>query len=144
EYILMLVGAIIVAIVILVFLFKTGGTASKNNGLQPELIAAEQLEPSYSFTIVIATNRPLTNYIPNSFSALYFNGHKNAEGKFFLTNYTVPGGYEYEISGKIPPSISSITYITTTGQTVTILPESGSSVPITPGGTFPFTITQIT
>ncbi|MEM3860777.1 MAG: hypothetical protein QW478_15515 [Candidatus Micrarchaeaceae archaeon] len=146
EYILMLAGAIIVAIVILVFVFKVGGTAAKSGGLQAELLGAEQYGTSAN-TIAIAVNEQLPGITSSGVVANVVAATGNSIPSGTITGvYNVSGGYEYLIAGTgtgMPTSISSITYSTSSGQ-VLILPESGTPVSVVADGSYPFTISQIT
>ncbi|MEM3860776.1 MAG: hypothetical protein QW478_15510 [Candidatus Micrarchaeaceae archaeon] len=95
EYILILVGAIIVIIAGLVFVLKTGGTATKSSGLQAELLGAEAVGTN---SIAFATNLQLpANATNNLVNITFTNG--NTSGNFSLIGpYKVAGGYEYEIT----------------------------------------------
>ncbi|MEM3846357.1 MAG: hypothetical protein QXU98_11740 [Candidatus Parvarchaeota archaeon] len=149
EYILMLAGAIIVAIVILVFVFKVGGTAAKSGGIQAQLLGAE-IPASSTNTLGIATNIQLPPYSSN----LIVNGvtisGSNSGNSIALNQYQVSGGYESlitfgnTISTANAIAITSITYTDTAGGTVVVLPASGTNVSVVPNGSFPFTISQIT
>ncbi|MEM4115747.1 MAG: class III signal peptide-containing protein [Saccharolobus sp.] len=141
EYILMLAGVLIVLVIALVFVFKTGGTAAKSGGLQAELLGAEYVGGASSNTIAIATNIQL----PAFSGATATVG--TVSGTIQPSVYQVPGGYEYEIiaSNSISSPITSITYTDSqTNANVLILPASGTQVSIVPNGSFPFTISQIT
>ncbi|MEM3845994.1 MAG: hypothetical protein QXU98_09860 [Candidatus Parvarchaeota archaeon] len=149
EYILMLAGAIIVAIVILVFVFKVGGTAAKSGGLQAQLLGAE-IPASSLNSLGIATNIQLPPYSSNLIvNGVSLNGGSSSGNTITLNQYQVSGGYEslitFEGVNSISAnSISSITYTDTAGSTVVILPASGTNVSVVPDGSFPFTISQIT
>ncbi|MEM3845993.1 MAG: DUF2341 domain-containing protein [Candidatus Parvarchaeota archaeon] len=134
EYILILAGVIIVIIAGLVFVLKTGGTATKSSGLQAELLSAEQVGAN---SIAFATNLQLPiNSTSNAVNIRYNND--NTSGNFSITGpYKVAGGYEYEITNIKALQQSS----SSSSNTIYIVPITITNNQNTPTGTYQQSIT---
>ncbi|MEM4115748.1 MAG: DUF2341 domain-containing protein [Saccharolobus sp.] len=134
EYILILAGVIIVIIAGLVFVLKTGGTATKSSGLQAELLSAEQVGTN---SIAFATNLQLPiNATNNLVNITFTNG--NTSGNFSLIGpYKVAGGYEYEITNIKALQQSS----SSSSNAIYIVPITITNNQNTPTGTYQQSIT---
>ena len=145
EYIFMLAVALIIIVVAIAFALGIGGKATKGGGVKAELLGAEVT----GNTLSIATNLPL-----NIASGAIVTVSGTASGDSFTASgtpsaYNVSGGYEYAITGTTATtalssgnSISGMTITGTSGSLISLVPASGTSVPVG-SGTAPFTISQI-
>ena len=142
EYIFMLAVALIIIVVAIAFALGIGGKATKGGGVKAELLGAEVT----GNTLSIATNLPL-----NIASGANVTVSGTASGDSFTASgtpsaYNVSGGYEYAITGtkalSSGNSISGMTITGTSGSLISLVPASGTSVPVG-SGTAPFTISQI-